>query len=54
MEARDVFSSSVPGMIKCAVGANYCLDMIKKIDKNEKTKVCPVCVVRMKIGSIQF
>ena len=43
IEARDVFSSGVPSMIKCAVGINHCGNRINKIDKSNTRTVLPEC-----------
>ena len=36
MEARDVFSRSTPGVIKCTVGINHYRNRTRKIDKINK------------------
>ena len=42
-DARNVFASCTPSMIKCTAGINQYGERIKKIDKSNKTAVCPIC-----------
>ena len=42
-EAKDLLSSSTSNMIKCTAGINHYGEILKKIDKHNKTAACPGC-----------
>ena len=43
IDARKVFASCKPSMIKCIAGINHYWERIKRMDNSNTTTACPSC-----------